>query len=250
MSDNSSIRVRSTKGKFVQLEHELHDYLPKIGSNAYVLYSILERFSNHETGLCFPKISTIAAMMGVSRPTVHSALKSLIDCALIEFKSGAENGKANEYVLVPVGCKNSLQGCKDILQGCKNSLHPNKEELEPFNYNQLTLTSPSAPSDGINKKTSDLDIGKLFEYFCQSSGKSKTYMLTPKRQKMAEARWKECLKISEGNVDNAKVLIQNAIEGLVQNKFMQEKGLLEWEQIFRSQDNFSKWLDRYENEAK
>lgn len=151
MTDDPVIKVRSEKGKFIVLEHEIHSYLGKIGSHGYVVYSILQRYSNHETGRCYPKIGTIAGMMGVSRGTVHAALGSLIDVGLLSMTSGATSGKANEYILLRIGCQPADRGCQPA-EGGVSPLTPNKEELELSNKNQKPCP-PSSGGDNGNGKT-------------------------------------------------------------------------------------------------
>lgn len=153
---SETIRVRSKKTKFIQLEHDLHDYLGVIGSHGYVVYSILEKYANFDTGRCYPKIATIAATMCVSRATVHTALADLVTAKLVAVTSGSETGKHNEYTLLPIGGGVSgLTGVSAGQQGVSAGQHPNKEELEPSNNNQLTLSPPS--SEKISKKKKQVD---------------------------------------------------------------------------------------------
>ena len=62
---------------------------------------------------------------------------------------------------------------------------------------------------------------------------------------MALRRWKEVLKIVAGDVHEAKVLVKKAMDGVLQSEFMQEKGFVEWEQVFWLEENFSKWVERW-----
>jgi hypothetical protein len=120
----------------------------------------------------------------------------------------------------------------------KSALSAHTEtDSETRSKEQNTLVSPS-----------DLNVEKLFEYFCQQSGKTKAYTLTKKRKRMAELRWKEALKISAGDVGAAKLLLRNAIDALTDSKFHKENGFLEWDQIFRSEENLTKWIEKGEAE--
>lgn len=98
-------------------------------------------------------------------------------------------------------------------------------------------------------------IPKAFAYFIKQSGKTTRYSLTPKRHRMATKRWKEEEKyqLSKGiSKDKLRQVVsasfRHVINELVDSKYHQENGYVEWEQLFRSPDAFEKWLDRYEHD--
>ena len=89
----------------------------------------------------------------------------------------------------------------------------------------------------------------MFEYFCELAGKTTDYTLTEARKKMATARWKDALRIKKRNVAAAKVLFKKAIDAMMESEWHRKKGQLKWELLFRSEDKFTEWIDRFENPA-
>lgn len=135
-------------------------------------------------------------------------------------------------------------------QGCQSgeSVVPNQQSVVPSNGTRTIIEPPEEEKRTVTPVNGNgFDVQKAFEYFCQSSGKTKAYVLTDKRKDMALRRWKEVLKIVAGDVHEAKVLVKKAMDGVLQSEFMQEKGFVEWEQVFRSEENFSKWVERWES---
>lgn len=103
-----------------------------------------------------------------------------------------------------------------------------------------------------SEKKTDV-ISAAFDYFREQAGKSQFYVLTEKRRKMGEQRWKEAVAMVSGQVPaekvdrSARALFGKAIKALLEDEFMVAGGYIEWEQIFRSPDRFTKWIDRYDN---
>lgn len=100
-------------------------------------------------------------------------------------------------------------------------------------------------------------IPNVFEYFLKQSGKNGNYTLTEKRRKMAALRWREqeriefASKVPREKVrkvisDHFRHIIDELVACSKANSFWKE--YVEWEQLFRSREQFEKWLDRYEND--
>lgn len=71
---------------------------------------------------------------------------------------------------------------------------------------------------------------------------------------MAAKRWKEesAIERSEGTPNTlirARVgtTFKHIIDELCDSQFHKANGYLDWEQLFNSEDRFTKWIDRYEN---
>jgi len=118
------------------------------------------------------------------------------------------------------------------------------------------LTSPSLfpPGTEQDNPTPDDPIPKVFSYFCEQAGKTKHYRLTAKRLRMARKRWNEEVKAEiTDNTPREQIRrvvgmrFKHVIDELCDSKFHRDGGYLEWEQIFNSEDRFTKWVDRYEN---
>lgn len=239
-------RLRSDL-KFTSVpNHVLEDYASIVGLDGIGFYAVLKKFADYSSGECYPKMGTLAALTGMSIRSVQRKLDSLVKCGLLTKESGQEKGSSNVYTftLPSIGGKTNLSRGydKSVLPGKTNLSSLIKEELEPLNENQLTLSPPSSETD-------DLNIPKLFEYFCQQAGKTSNYTLTPKRRRAAESRWREAKRIAHGDIAEAKQLFRRAIDALCESEFMRKQGLLEWDQVFRSEDNFTKWVDRWESQS-
>jgi hypothetical protein len=98
----------------------------------------------------------------------------------------------------------------------------------------------------LSPKPLTFDPEKVFQYFCEKAEKSKAYLFTDKRKKQCTARWVDALKIAAGDIKSAKNLMAHAIDALIADSFMQDNGYVEWEQIFRSTDQFTKWIEIYD----
>ena len=100
----------------------------------------------------------------------------------------------------------------------------------------------------------DDPIPKVFAYFCEQAGKSKHYRLTAKRQRMANKRWAEEVAAEKLNgTPQARIRsvvgnrFKDVIDEICSCEFHRENGYLDWEQLFYSEDRFTKWVDRFEN---
>ena len=59
-----------------------------------LIYVVLIRFANNETGACYPSLERIASCAGVSRTTTKKAIKSLEEKGILEkFVRVDENGQ-------------------------------------------------------------------------------------------------------------------------------------------------------------
>jgi len=149
---------------------------------------------------------------------------------------------------------------------------PNQEQEQEQQQQQENSTSPAAPciepvlfdsangnspNGNNNQKSASAVIARAFDYFCKEAGKTKMYTLTEKRKKMALARWKEATDVlrAQGTAPEkleleAMQVFKKAMDGLLEDEFMNENGYVEWEQIFGSPEKFQKRVQRYENPPK
>lgn len=243
--------IRDLRGGFAWLNNAVIDeYLPTIGCTALAVYMVLCRYANNDSGKCWPGQETLASTCGLTDRTIRTAIQSLIDNGLVsveKIKTTPTSYPRNVYSLHRVTEKSSeVTGSQfPVVLGATGSLLPIATgSLLPMNNTQVEQDSKDSHS--TNHK--EIDIPKLFEYFCQQAGKSKNYTLTQKRESLALRRWREAKKIAGGDVAEAKQLLRRAIDALCGNDFMHKQGLVEWDQVFRSEDNFTKWLDRWETQ--
>lgn len=146
---SDTIAIRSRLNKFTVVENYILEvHARKIGGDGFLLWCLLRKYADYQTGECYPKIATLADMMGCSRRTVERLMPVLENCGFLERESGALQGDANRYfVTAPkvTGCDNLTQGCdKNDVGGCDNLTHPYKEQQEPINNTHLTLSPPSS----------------------------------------------------------------------------------------------------------
>jgi hypothetical protein len=106
----------------------------------------------------------------------------------------------------------------------------------------------------VDPRSQDDPIPKVFAYFCEQAGKSSHYRFTVKRHRMAAKRWAEEVaaerKVGTPQDQIRKVVgarFRAVIDEICACDFHRENGYLDWEQLFNSEERFTKWVDRYEN---
>jgi hypothetical protein len=209
--------------------------------------------------------------VGLSRNGMKSARESLVQRGILvatQITDGGGRGKSTSWAY-----SLNLSESDKNPETC-HSVTPNlsqRDKFSPVNLSQRdtairkekenteeTETSPSAPEcpslftlpddkTKVQVLDSTLHIDKLFNYFRHVTGKSDRYTLTKKRSQMAANRWKEALQITKGNTEEAKKIFRDVIDAIASSEFHQKNGFVEWEQLFRSEDNFTKWAERAEN---
>lgn len=245
-----TFEVRDRRGGFLWIPNSFFDaHIGKLQPSSWLVYCALARKANNETQQCFPSYEEIAKMTGLSRRAVAYGLQELKTAGAIEWTT---NGRHNVYYLLdqtsanialvqkttPTSAKNDTNQC--------NGVHPNKTHNKTQEQDSLLL-----PLDESKIKPDIIE--KAFQHFISLTEKTKHYTLTPKRRKMAEVRWKEAVQMVAADCPpdqvekRAKKLFSHAMDALIADDWMRDKGFWEWEQIFRSAENFQKWIDRYEN---
>ncbi len=63
------------------------DYAEKIGAIGVAIYTVLTRYADRQTGVCYPCIGTIARKLALGRTTVKKYLRSLLKYDLIAITS-------------------------------------------------------------------------------------------------------------------------------------------------------------------
>jgi predicted AAA+ superfamily ATPase len=78
------------------------ELLPKIGTTAYAVLGVLAYHANNKSSVCWPSWKRIAAMVGVSRKTVYTALKTLeVNGLIMAARRFGENGQiSNSYKIL------------------------------------------------------------------------------------------------------------------------------------------------------
>jgi hypothetical protein len=92
----------------------IDDYLPRIGTYGYTIYSVIKRHLNQKSGQCNPSYATIARKIGIDRGTVIRYVKKLKALGLIapdlRFKEDGSQS-SNQYNFSPAADRDdSKQG--------------------------------------------------------------------------------------------------------------------------------------------
>ena len=92
----------------------IDDYLPRIGTYGYTIYSVIKRHLNQKSGQCNPSYGTIARKIGIDRGTVIRYVKKLKALGLIapdlRFKEDGSQS-SNQYNFSPAADRDdSKQG--------------------------------------------------------------------------------------------------------------------------------------------
>jgi hypothetical protein len=92
----------------------IDDYLPRIGTYGYTIYSVIKRHLNQKSGQCNPSYATIARKIGIDRGTVIRYVKKLKALGLIEpdlrFKEDGSQS-SHQYHFSPAAARDdSKQG--------------------------------------------------------------------------------------------------------------------------------------------
>ena len=92
---------------FIRIDNRIvSHYAPQIGPHALAVYVALAYFANASTRQCWPSISTLARLTGISYPSAQKAIHTLEAAGLIRVQSvWAEKGnrRPNRYTLLPPG---------------------------------------------------------------------------------------------------------------------------------------------------
>ena len=153
--------------------------------NELQVYAIIYGFSQDGESCFSGSRQYLADWLGVVRPTIDSALKSLIDKGFVEKQSEVVNNvKFNKYRCV-------LQGVSFFDRGCKEFLHNNdiyndsikeekeiyKEKAELAEDNEQAQSEDNICSDVEKVKPKKAEVVEIIEYFnevCKTSYKTNT----------------------------------------------------------------------------
>jgi hypothetical protein len=130
----------------------IEKYIAKIGTPAFTLYTILRKFASYETGECFPKIDTIAKLMGATRSSVHRNLKVLYSHGLLVNTSG-RTGRSNRYFF-PRDVAFMIPPCP---KNATSDVAKTVPYIDPFDDTSLDRLTPSRSKQTSNK------IDKIWE---------------------------------------------------------------------------------------
>jgi len=141
--------------------------IPKINDLMYLgvpteaipTYAALADYANNKTGLCWPKMETLAKTLGRSIRTVQRHLHVLKECGLIEFvERRRHRGRYSSYLykvlhIATTGHRRRLSRGGPIYKGTKRSVRPpNSPPRQGFNWLFSDPTHPKADSEYQSKQ--------------------------------------------------------------------------------------------------
>ncbi len=160
-----------TPQPFAKIEHSFIDELaPQLGAYAIAVYMVLKRHSD-ASGYCYPSLSTIAAKIGASVPTVTKALKKLSAFGLLEWRndnasSGARTSNVYRVHSTPqprlMACKRDLQHpINDVYIPCKRDLHEQKAKRK--NQEKKKQATPREQRAAVSQLENSQALANLSE---------------------------------------------------------------------------------------
>ena len=122
----------------------IDDYLPRIGTYGYTIYSVIKRHLNQKSGQCNPSYATIARKIGIDRGTVIRYVKKLKALGLLSpdlrFKEDGSQS-SNQYNFSPAADRD------DSKQGSCTEPPPLVAQDNPGSG-----SAPPKQSSSLNKK--------------------------------------------------------------------------------------------------
>lgn len=96
---NSAGAISPSFNHFARVDNRVYDdYASRLGLVAYGVYTSLARYADNVSRVCWPKQSTIAGRLGISRKSVNEGISRLVDAGLIEIVH--RPGYSNVYKLL------------------------------------------------------------------------------------------------------------------------------------------------------
>lgn len=145
-------------------------------------------------------------------------------------------------------------------EGNREQGKDSRPEKNEFDLLELTTEIDEVPE---TKKTATSQlrhatVKQVFSYYLETIGRSpKLYTLTAKRLAMGTARLADALKMAAGDLPDAADLMKAAIDEMAASDFhmgrdpkTNGKTYCEWENVFRSAEQFQSWLQRAQEYGK
>lgn len=119
-----------------------------LGPSAIAVYSCLCMFASEEHGTCYPSITKMADMLGITRQTVITAIKKLEECGMIDVEHGIGETHPNVYTVNPL--PSALQDSLKIQSRWSNN---STQIVKPLDSNNTNITIPINNSDALETQT-------------------------------------------------------------------------------------------------
>lgn len=139
-------------GGFLWINNEIiDDYATKIGGTALLVYMVLCRYANNETGQARPSQETLAEKCGVASRSIRRAIVALEEAKLIEKQQQTVKGQwdSNVYYLLQIDRRPNLASGHTVGQTVGHERPINKTEQD------RTISCP--PSSDAPKESKETD---------------------------------------------------------------------------------------------
>ena len=166
----------------------------RVSNSDYRVYSCLVSFMNKETGICYPRHSTISKAIGMSRTAIYRSIKHLAKLGYVTIK---RRSSTNEYYLsrqlnLQETRKKSImfqQRASDVSKttGINKTNNINYNRFNKYNNYQRDKYSP--PTTANHSKSTIEYQGEKYEY----CGEFNNYIeyLNKRGDKVAKHKWKD-----------------------------------------------------------
>jgi len=149
-----------------------------------LVYSALAYFAGNTNQMCYPSISQLMQLTGLTRPTIINAIKNLENRGYIKVERSA--GRISVYYLLKINQlkiltskKEDRTSKKEDMTSKKEELPSKKEEHEQYLYNntyitKLNINNTSSKEEGRKSQSSygNKEINELIEFFEKQLGGS------------------------------------------------------------------------------
>ena len=142
-----------------------------------LVYSALAYFAGNTNQMCYPSISQLIQLTGLTRPTIINAIKNLENRGYIKVERSA--GRISVYYLLKINQLKILTSKKEDITSKKEILPSKKEIHEQYLYNntyitKLNINNTSSKEEGRKSQSSygNKEINELIEFFENQLGGS------------------------------------------------------------------------------
>lgn len=232
-------------------------YAPYQGNTLLTLLALAD-WSNDDA-VSWPSVMTLAKKSRQSERNTQACLDRLKNDGLIEIEERFNNSSLYKINLL------NLKGCKDCTppKSKRGGKRAGKQSALFAPNTSDTPDTPIQPSNGNSPSSKEVIDGRaigvlqrvirveVFPYYLQRIGKNEAlYTLTDSRLNKGVSRLRDCLKKTDGDLDNAKALMIAVIDELAASEFhngknQQQMKYLDWtDHLFNTTEKLEKWLER------
>lgn len=150
------------KGNWYWVDKSILEH-PKLSPTAKLIYSALAYYANNKTQKCYPSYSGIHNLIGVSRRSVATWIKTMEELKVL--KINRDKGKINSYTLLDVSLTRPVQNLhQSSSDQCKKDLAPVQSSYYK-NNTYKNNTKRVAPANAVAEKLLNGKMETFWQYF-------------------------------------------------------------------------------------